>query len=197
MRLANVADQKDKLIYSAPMRDLVGRKLGQAHLGDQLVYKNDDADGADETSQERPAEYVVKKAEAENAGRQNKGTSQGSHDAGDFRVAPAIFVAGVFLLDVLTNHLARQKRARCFRADHHLRTSAEDAVYQGVYGKAVQAVDGRDMGKVGGVGERHGDVERGHGQGGNEVAFEVPPLILLGPVDDGNIIGNVPAQVSS
>ena len=44
------------------------------------------------------------------------------------------------------------------------------------------------MGEVGGIGEGHGNIERGHGDGCDEVALEVAPLVLLRPVEDGDVV---------
>ena len=173
------------------MGHLIGGELRQSHLGDELIYEDDDANGADEAPQERPAEDVVEKAKSKDARCQDEGTGQASDDAGDFGVLPSVFIARVVFVDVFPNNLAGQKRARCFWADDHLGACAKNSIDQRVDGKAVQAVDRGDVSEVGGVGKSHGDVEGSHGQGGNEVALEVAPLILLCPVDDGHIVCNV------
>ena len=49
-------------------------------------------------------------------------------------------------------------------------------------------MDGRQVGEVRGVRECHGNVEGGHGDGCDKIALEVAPLVLLRPVEDGDIV---------
>ena len=66
-----------------------------------------------------------------------------------------------------------EKTSGCFRPDDHLRTRAEQSVDDRVEDERVESVDWRYVCKVAGVGERHGDVEAGHCQSGDEIATDV------------------------
>lgn len=172
------------------MRDRLGVGCGlvQTHLRDQLVDDDDDAYGADEAAEEGPAEDGVEEAQAAEARGEDDGARQPRHHAGDLGALLALVVLVVAVVDGRADDGAGQERAGGFGPDDHLRAGAEEGIDQGVEDERVQAVDGRDVAEVGRVGERHGDVERGHCEGGDEVATEVLPSVLLYPVDSGQIV---------
>lgn len=93
MGVPQVSYQEHELVDGTSMRNLVSRKLGQSHLRNQLVYEDDDANGADEASQKRPAEYVVQKSESEDTCCQDEGACQRSNDACNLCVSPSIIIA--------------------------------------------------------------------------------------------------------
>jgi len=188
MGASNIAEEKDDFVQAAAVGYLVSSQSCEPHLGNELVYKDDYTDGADEAAQEWPAQDIVQETKSKEACDQDKGTSHARHDASDLGITSAVVVAGSTLLDVLTHDLAYEEGARCLWTNDHLRTGAEYGVNQRIQREAVETVDGRQVGKVGSIGESHGNVEGGHGDGGDEVALEVAPLVLLGPVEDGNVV---------
>lgn len=58
-------------------------------------------------------------------------------------------------------------------------------------------MDRWDMSEVACVGQRHGQVERSHGQGRDQVALEHVQFVLLNPRQTRDVVGDVPAIVST
>lgn len=48
------------------------------------------------------------------------------------------------------------------------------------------------MTQIGGIREGHRKIERSHGEGGDDIPFQVGPFILGCPIYDGNIVGKIP-----
>jgi len=188
MGASDIAKEKDDFVQAAAVGHLISSQSCEPHLGNELVYKDDYTDGADEASQKGSAQDIVQETKPEEACDKDKGTGHARHDASDLGISSTVVVAGSTLLDVLTHDLAYEEGARCFGTDNHLRTGAQHSIYERVQGEAVETMDRRQVGEVGGIGESHGDVERGHGDGCDEVALEVAPLVLLRPVEDRNVV---------
>lgn len=67
-----ILDEEDDLVKGAAVGGTgVLDDLGKTHLGNELIDKNDDTDGADKTSQEGAAQNAVQEAEPEEASHQN------------------------------------------------------------------------------------------------------------------------------
>jgi hypothetical protein len=132
MGLSKTAKKEDNFVQATAMRHLIGGQACEPHLGNELVYKDDNTNGANEASQKGPAQDVVQEAESKEAGDKNEGTGHACHDASNFGIAPAVVVVGSTLLDVLTHNLADEERARRLGTDYHLRTGAQHGVYERV-----------------------------------------------------------------
>lgn len=57
-------------------------------------------------------------------------------------------------------------------------------------------MDRRNVGKVRGYRQSHWEVERRHGQRGDEVSLDVGDLVLGHPGEAGNVVGQIPGKVS-
>ena len=62
MSIFPVIDDENQLLYSACMI-YAASPFHQPHLWNKLIYHDDESNGSDEASQERPAEYIIQKAE--------------------------------------------------------------------------------------------------------------------------------------
>ena len=90
----------------------------------------------------------------------------------------------LLLLEKLGDRVAGQQRQGCFRSDRELAAGAEDRVDHGGDGGAEQAADGVGVHEAGRV--RHGlrRDDRGHGEGGDDVAGELFKRVLGQPLQD-------------
>lgn len=52
MYVTGMCQDEGQLVHGAPMADVVSSQLGQAQLGHQLLDKDDETNGRDETAQE-------------------------------------------------------------------------------------------------------------------------------------------------
>jgi hypothetical protein len=80
-----VGKKKFQFLYRASMTDARGPSShrGEAEHGNQLVNKDDHANGRDKPSQERTTENAIQKAQAKQAHDKNGGTSNTNSNAGD------------------------------------------------------------------------------------------------------------------
>ena len=129
MSASNIAKEKDDFVQATAVRDLIGSQSCEPHLGNELVYKNDYTDGADEASQKGSAQDIVQETESEEAGDKDESTGHACHDARNLRIASTVVVAGSTLLNVFTHDLAYEEGARCLGTNDHLRTGAKYGVY--------------------------------------------------------------------
>jgi hypothetical protein len=187
---AEVPDNELDLVDAAAVANTrLGGVPGQAELGDELVDGDDETNGRDEAAQERPAEDAVEEAEARKTGEQDDSTRHTTHDTADPCVQHVVvLLAGI---DAALHNGSDQQGAGSLRANNHLRAASKQGVNQRVDDKGVQAVDGRDMGQVLGVGQDHGEVDGGDGQGRDKVALEVGPPVLGHPGHEGEVVGEV------
>ena len=96
---------------------------------------------------------------------------------------------------VFPDHLSGKQGACCLRTHDHERGGSEYSVHDRVEDESVESVDGWDMAEVGGVREGHGNVERGHREGCDEIALEIGPFVLADPVTDRDVVEEIPTHL--
>ena len=197
--MASLGDQEGNLGHAAAVHDApdLARARAEPELWDQLIHEDHETDGADETTQERPAQDVVQEAQARDAGDQEEAAGQARHDTGRAGVVVVVVVAELAGLDVGSNDGAEQHRPGRLGSDDHLRTAPEESVDQGIDDVRVQTVDGRDVREVLGEGQGHGQVEGCHGEGRYDVAAQPRPAILLDPGQQRQIVARVRGLAAS
>jgi len=124
VRLLNVARDEDDLVGGATVRGAAGVVLderAEPKFRDELIDEDDDADGADETTEEGTGEDAVEEAEPTKTRDEDDGSCHAGHDARDFGVAFAVCVGVPAAADVFADDLAGEKGAGGFGADNHLR----------------------------------------------------------------------------
>lgn len=130
MRISHIADEKNELVETAAMRDLVSSQSGKAHLGDQLIHEDDYAYGTDEAAQEWPAKDVVEKAKTKQASNENECASHTCYHASYLSIQGPVLIFGCPPFDILPDDLSSKQRSWGFRPNDHLRTGTEDSVYE-------------------------------------------------------------------
>lgn len=160
-----IAEDEAELVDSASVVNAgsFGSQFGEAKLGDQLVNKNDEANGRDEAAQERAGEHAVEEAEASNAGQKHGCAGNTGNNTANLCMQDVIVFVATARVNTGANDGANEQRTGCLGPDHHLRTTAEQRVDHRVEDKGVQATDGRHVGKVASEGQGHGQVDAGNG----------------------------------
>lgn len=193
MSLIDIANHELNLLNRAAMADTnLVSKVSETQLWNQLVHSNDKANGADEASQERSAQDTIQETQPCQTSHQNRRSSHARYDAANLRVYKIVGLLVVARVDVCLDDAAHQERTRGLGTNHHLGAGTEECIYERIEGEGVEAVDRGHVGEVGSEGESHGEIERGHGNGGHHVAAEVRHLVLAHPGQAGNVVGQVP-----
>lgn len=165
--------------------------LVQAKNGCHLVDEDDQADGRDEATQEWAAQDVVDETEAAEPHDEDKGTGQANGHAGDLGLQDEVILLAVSGIDATLDDRADEQGAGGLGTNNHLGGAAQDGIDKGVEDEGVEAADGGDVGQVLGVGEGHGQIHGGHGDGGGEVALQPRPVVLAHPDQTRDIVGEV------
>lgn len=151
MRLIGILDQVDEFGQGASVSGATGivlDEVAQTGLGNELVDENDDANGADETTQEGTTQHTVKKAESEKASKQDDGTGNSSDHAGDLSITGNIVVPMLARTDVLAHYLTSQEGTCSLGANNKLRDCAKDGIDEWVEDKSIETIYRWEMGQI-------------------------------------------------
>lgn len=121
MGIPNVLNDELDLVHTAPMANSrLFRTARQPQLGNELVNKDDKADGTDEASEERPAQHAVEESQSDQASDQDHGSSHPSDDAADGSLESFVFMPTLTRIDAAFHSSANKQGAGSLRSYHHL-----------------------------------------------------------------------------
>ena len=134
MRILDISDEKNELVEATAMsyRSDMLRSCVQAKFWNELIDHDNETNGTDKASQERPRKNAVQEPKASEAGDEDDCTSHACHEASYSGMHEIILVATCPFVNGTANHLTDEKRASSFRANYHLRAATQESIQNGV-----------------------------------------------------------------
>jgi hypothetical protein len=94
-------------------------QLSEAHLWNELVDKDNNANSADEATQKWTTKNVIQKTKPEESCSEDDTASHEGYCTSNLCVCSLVVVIGVAFIDVLANDLTGKEGAGCFWPDDH------------------------------------------------------------------------------